>query len=73
MPEVYWITLPVAVHVQSPCLKVSLMCHVVASSVSSRCTTEDEDVVIVWLVRGEVVEGRTRVLLSFEGGGTWVQ
>ena len=35
-----------------PLLKVFLTCRVVASSLSSRCTTEDEDVVIVCLVRG---------------------
>ena len=30
----------------------SLMCRVVVSSVSSRCMTEDEDVVFAWLLRG---------------------
>ena len=29
------------------------MCRVLVSSVSSRCATEDEDVVIVWLFCGD--------------------
>ena len=44
----------------------------VVSSVSSRCTTEDEDVVFAWLLRGG--SGRSDdVLLSFEGGVTRVK